>query len=147
MSERSLRVKVYVDGGARGNPGPAGAGVVICDKADGQALLERGIYLGRATNNVAEYRGLLAGLEMALTLGAAEAEVFSDSQLMVRQMKGVYRVRNEGLRPLHEEANILAGRLRKFSITHVRREKNTQADKLVNMAIDLKRTVECLDAQ
>jgi len=147
MSEKSLRVEIYVDGGARGNPGPAGAGVVICDRADGQALLERGIYLGRATNNVAEYRGLLAGLEMALALGAAEAAVFSDSELMVRQMKGVYRVRNEGLRPLHQEAQTLAGRLRKFAISHVRREKNAQADKLVNLAIDLKRTVEGLEAQ
>lgn len=141
MSKSSLHVRIHVDGGARGNPGPAAAGVVVCDAKDGAVLHQAGVFLGEATNNVAEYRALLYGLEEAGKLKAAAADVFSDSQLMVRQMTGHYRVRNDGLRPLHERAQRLAGKFRKFSIEHVRREKNADADRLVNQALDLKRNV------
>ena len=99
MSKRSLHVRICVDGGARGNPGPAAAGVVIHDAKDGAVLHQAGVFLGGATNNVAEYRALLYGLEVAAKLGAVGADVLSDSQLMVRQMTGHYRVRNDGLRP------------------------------------------------
>ena len=141
MSPESLRVQVHVDGGARGNPGPAGAGVCIVDADGGRVLYRGGIFLGHATNNVAEYRGMLHGLETAATLGADEVELIADSQLIVRQMTGQYRVRNPGLKPLYEAARELAGKFGKCSFRHVRREQNTQADRLVNMAIDLKKNV------
>jgi ribonuclease HI len=134
-----MRVMVYIDGGSRGNPGPAAAGVVIT--ADGEVIHQAGIYLGRATSNVAEYRGLLAGLEAARRLGASEAEVRSDSQLLVRQMTGEYRVRNPGIKPLHEKAARLAGMFRRCDFRHVPRQENLQADELVNRALDLKRNV------
>lgn len=138
----SISVTIYIDGGARGNPGPAAAGVVIKSADDGTVLHEAGIFLGRATNNVAEYSALLAGLDAAVKLGASEAAVFSDSQLLVRQMNGQYRVRNEGLKPLHQEAQDMARKLQGFSITHVRRDKNVHADRLVNRALDAKANVE-----
>ena len=137
-----MRVIVHIDGGARGNPGPAGAGVVIRAGDDGTVLHRGGYYLGHATNNVAEYRGLLIGLETARSLGADEVEVVSDSQLLVRQMTGEYRVRNEGLKPLFEEAGTLAAGLSRFAIRHVRREENTDADGLVKQATNLRRNVE-----
>jgi ribonuclease HI len=141
MAEQNpLRVSINIDGGARGNPGPAAAGVVVCAE-DGSVLHESGIFLGRATNNVAEYSGLLAGLETALALGAGKVEVFSDSELMVRQMNGQYRVKNDGLKPLHARATSLAGKFASFSITHVRRESNKRADKLVNQALNAGRSV------
>ena len=142
MSDGALRVVVYVDGGARGNPGPAGAGVVVLDASDGAALYEGGIFLGRATNNVAEYRGLLAGLEVAGQLEADEVEVVSDSQLLVRQMTGEYRVRNVALKELHARAQKLVGAVRRCTFRHVRREHNTRADALANQAMNLKRNVE-----
>jgi ribonuclease HI len=142
MSAESLRVTVHIDGGARGNPGPAGSGVVVTDRADGQAIYEGGIFIGHATNNVAEYRGLLAGLEAAKKLGAVEVEVVSDSELLVRQMTGQYRVKNAGLQPLHHKAKDLAEGFRRCTYRHVRREDNTRADELVNAAIDAKRNVE-----
>lgn len=137
-----LRLIVHIDGGARGNPGPAAAAFVAKDAEDGTILQEAGIYLGRATNNVAEYRGLLAALEYAAQIRAEGVEVFSDSELMVKQMNGEYRVKNEGLRPLYEQAKRLAGGFRQFRIAHVRREKNPHADRLVNLAIDGKKNVE-----
>ncbi len=137
-----LRLRVEVDGGSRGNPGLAGAGVVIRDASDSQVLQEFGVYLGKATNNVAEYRGLLAGLERAAELGAGEVEVVSDSELLVRQMNGEYRVRNSGLAPLHAQALRLAGRFGKCSFRHVRREHNAAADRLANRAMNLKRDVD-----
>ena len=142
MSAKSLRVTVYIDGGARGNPGPAGAGVVVLDRSDGMALYEGGLFLGRATNNVAEYKGLLAGLRAAASLGARDVDIVSDSQLLVRQMTGEYRVRNAGLRPLHRRAQELAQGFERCTFRHVRREDNTRADGLVNQAIDQKRNVE-----
>jgi len=141
MSE-PLRVTVHVDGGARGNPGPAGAGVVISDASDGAALYEAGLFLGHATNNVAEYQGMLHGLEVATRLGAGEVEVVSDSELLVRQMNGQYKVKNAGLIPLHRKGKALAAGFAACRFRHVRRENNVQADALVNRAINEKRNVE-----
>jgi len=136
MGKDVMQVKIHTDGGARGNPGPAGAGFVIVDAQTGATLHEAGIYLGETTNNVAEYSAMLHSLKVADELGAKCVELLSDSQLMVRQMTGQYRVKNAGLKPLHAEAKELAARFDKFKITHVRREQNKLADKLVNKAID-----------
>ena len=103
MSGNSLRLNAHIDGGARGNPGPAAAAFILRDASDGTVVAQTGLYLGRATNNVAEYRALLAALRSARELKAAEVEVLSDSELLVRQMNGQYRVRNAGLKQLHEE--------------------------------------------
>ena len=138
------KVLVHVDGGSRGNPGPAAAGIVV-SLPDGTVLHEAGLYLGRATNNVAEYRGLLAGLQAAVTLGATEVEVLSDSELLVRQMNGEYRVKNVGLLPLHEQASRLAGKFTACTFRHIRRERNVRADRLVNRALNLKRRVDGAD--
>lgn len=134
-----MRVTVHIDGGSRGNPGPAAAGVVIA--ADGEVIYQAGVFLGKATSNVAEYRGLLAGLEAARRLGAGEVEVRSDSQLLVRQMTGEYRVRNPGIKPLHERAVRLAAAFRRCDFRHVSRENNLQADAMVNKALNLKRNI------
>jgi probable phosphoglycerate mutase len=130
-----LRARLSTDGGARGNPGPAAYGYVL-EAEDGTVLDARGEAIGRATNNVAEYRGLIAGLEKALELGIRELEVVSDSELMVKQMRGEYRVKNEALRGLSIEAARLARRVGAVSYTAVRREKNQLADQLVNEALD-----------
>jgi ribonuclease HI len=140
MSE--LSVLIEIDGGSRGNPGPAAAGVVIKDAADGQVLFAGGFYIGRATNNVAEYAGLIRGLAKAAQLKARNVAVRSDSQLMVFQMNGLYRVKNQGLRPLYEQARQLARQFAQFTIDHVPREENEMADRLVNQALDLKQDVE-----
>jgi ribonuclease HI len=142
MSGKPLRVTVHVDGGARGNPGPAGAGVVIADASDGGVLYEAGLFLGHATNNVAEYQGMLHGLEIASQLKAAEVEVVSDSELLVRQMIGQYKVKNAGLIPLHRKGKELEAKFKLCSFRHVRRENNVHADALVNRAISAKRNVE-----
>ncbi len=135
-----MKVTIYIDGGARGNPGPAAAGIVISD-GDGTALRESGVYIGEATNNVAEYTGLVRALEAALAMEATEVEAYSDSELVVKQMAGEYRVKNKGLIPLYEEATYFSKQFDVFSLTHVRREKNVKADALVNMAIDCRRDV------
>lgn len=137
----SLRVMAHVDGGSRGNPGPAGSGVVVSAE-DGTALFEGGYFIGRTTNNVAEYRGLLEALRAARRLGATELCVVSDSELLVRQMNGQYKVRNAGLLPLYEEARHLARQFKEVSFRHVRRELNKRADELANKAMDAKRNVE-----
>jgi ribonuclease HI len=126
---------VNVDGGARGTPGPAAIGAVV-QGADGETLEERGERIGVATNNVAEYRALLAGLERAAELGVDELEVVSDSELMVKQMRGEYRVKNAALRDLSVEAGRLARRIGGVTYTAVRREHNELADRLVNEALD-----------
>jgi len=140
--KKTLRVTINVDGGAKGNPGPAAAGVVVSCADDGTVLHQAGIFLGRATNNVAEYSALLAGLQAALGLGAGQVEVLSDSELIVRQMNGEYRVRNDGLVPLHGKAKSLAEKFGRFKITHVSRDRNKQADRLVNLALKAGRNVE-----
>ena len=126
---------VHIDGGARGNPGPAAFAYVL-EAEDGTVLAAHGERIGRATNNVAEYRGLVAGLEKALELGVDEVEVVSDSELLVKQMTGEYRVKNAALQELSLEASRLARRLRRVTYTAVRREHNELADRLVNEALD-----------
>ncbi len=132
---RPRRLVVYTDGAARGNPGPAGAGVCVREPS-GSLVAETWLYVGTATNNVAEYRALLLGLEEARRLGARELELRSDSELVVRQMTGVYRVRNAALRELHERACTLARGFHSVRYVHVRRERNRDADRLANHAID-----------
>lgn len=127
-----MKGKAFVDGGARGNPGPAGAGAVI----EGPLPLNIHKFLGSATNNVAEYTALVLMLEKALESGYTELDIFADSELMVRQIKGIYKVKNEGLKPLYLEAQKNLQQLKKYTITHIRRELNGAADKLVNEAID-----------
>ncbi len=136
-----MKYIINVDGGSRGNPGPAGAGVVI-RSADGVVVSGAGVYIGEATNNVAEYRGLIEALDRARELGATDVQVFSDSQLVVRQVNGIYRVKNAGLRPLFDEVCRKVGGFEKFAIDFVPREENTEADELANRAMNLKRTVE-----
>lgn len=128
-------VVVRVDGGSRGNPGPSAIGVVLED-GEGHILQTVGRVIGRATNNVAEYQALVTGLRMAREAGAQKVEVVADSELLVKQMRGEYLVRNEGLKPLHDEATSLARTFRSFSIRHVPRQENAVADALVNKALD-----------
>jgi ribonuclease HI len=130
-----VRARLSTDGGSRGNPGPAAYGYVL-ESEDGHVLDARGEAIGTATNNVAEYRGLLAGLESALERGVGELEVVSDSELLVKQMRGEYKVKNEALRALQREAADLAGRLDRVTYTAVRRAHNELADRLVNEALD-----------
>ncbi len=125
----------FCDGGSRGNPGPSGFGVYIQDDG-GKALAELSEFLGRRTNNYAEYSGLLAALNFALEKGHPKLRVVSDSELMVKQIKGQYRVNSPELRPLYEEAKRRIGRLEQFRIEHVLRDKNQQADRLANIAMD-----------
>ena len=130
-----MKAKLSTDGGARGNPGPAAYGYVL-EAEDGTVLDARGERIGIATNNVAEYRALIAGLEKAVELGIEELEVVSDSELLVKQMQGEYRVKNETLRELNEDANVLERKLGRVRYTAVRREHNELADRLVNEALD-----------
>ena len=129
------RVVVHVDGGARGNPGPAAIGVVVSD-ASGEVRDEIAETIGVATNNVAEYRALLRGLEAARALGAAEVTVINDSELVARQVAGEYKVKNAGLRPLYERARAAIDGFEAFSIRSVPRAQNARADALVNAALD-----------
>jgi ribonuclease HI len=130
-----LRAKLWTDGGARGNPGPAAYGYVL-EADDGTVLAAHGEAIGEATNNVAEYRALVAGLEKAQELGVDELEVVSDSELLVKQMRGEYKVKNEALRELSLQASGLARQLGAVTYTAVRREHNELADQLVNEALD-----------
>ena len=127
---------IFIDGGARGNPGPAAAGVVIQDAASGKFLHEAGYFLGKTTNNVAEYQGLLHALARAQELQAKSIEVHSDSELLVRQINREYRVKTAHLRPLFDEAQRLLAQFDSWSISHLRREDNTLADELANRAMD-----------
>jgi ribonuclease HI len=128
-------VVVWTDGGARGNPGPAGYGVVVTDR-DGTVLAELSEGIGWATNNVAEYQGVLAGLELARSLGAARAVVRADSLLVVNQQLGRWKVRNEGLRPLAAEVRRRAQAFERVTWQHVPRGRNRRADALANRAMD-----------
>lgn len=130
-----MRAKLFTDGGSRGNPGPAAYAYVL-EAEDGTVLDARGEAIGVATNNVAEYRALVAGLERAVEAGVDELEVVSDSELLVKQMRGEYRVKSRGLQPLFLEASRLARRIRRVTYTAVRREHNELADSLVNEALD-----------
>ena len=130
-----MKARLSTDGGSRGNPGPAAYGYVL-ETEDGTVLDARGETIGVATNNVAEYRALLAGLVAAIDRGVDELEVVSDSELLVKQMRGEYKVKNDALRELVEDAHALARRLAKISYTAVRREHAELADRLVNEALD-----------
>ena len=130
-----MKARLYTDGGARGNPGPAASAYVL-EAEDGTVLAAHGEAIGVATNNVAEYRALVAGLERAAELQVGEVEVVSDSELLVKQMTGEYRVKNEALRQLSLEAARVARRVGKVRYTAVRREQNELADRLVNEVLD-----------
>lgn len=129
------RLAVYSDGAARGNPGPAGAGAVLL-APDGSLVEELGKYLGINTNNYAEYTGLILGLRRALALGAREVDVRADSELMIKQLQGKYRVKAPNLQPLFEEATALLRRFDRVTLAHVYREQNKLADEMSNRAID-----------
>ena len=133
MPEQRLRVNV--DGGARGNPGPAAIAAVV-QGSDGELLEERSETIGEATNNVAEYRALLLGIERAAALGAGSVELIGDSELIVRQVKGEYKVKDETLSALHTKVIAALAGFDEWSISHVRRERNAEADRLVNEALD-----------
>jgi ribonuclease HI len=128
-------VRMYIDGGARGNPGPAGYGVRIED-ADGTLIEELYGGLGVATNNVAEYNGLLAALKWAVDHDQQKVQVRADSELLVKQMRGEYRVKHPGLQPLAARARLLIGQLDDVTFQHVRREQNKEADRLSNLGMD-----------
>jgi len=130
-----VKARLFTDGGARGNPGPAAYGFVL-ESEDGTVLAAEGEAIGSATNNVAEYSGLIAGLQKAIELHVPDVEVVSDSELMVKQMRGEYRVKNEALRELYDEATALARRVGNVEYRHVKRAHNELADKLVNDALD-----------
>ena len=132
-ADASLRI--HVDGASRGNPGDAGFGVHVADH-EGTTVAELYGHLGRATNNVAEYQGLLHALRWALAQGARSLEIFSDSELLVRQMAGRYRVKNPKLQPLYREASALVARFERVRLEHVPRELNKEADALANRALD-----------
>jgi ribonuclease HI len=128
-------LRVFSDGASRGNPGPAGAGAVLALATD--EVVERlGLFLGTQTNNHAEYMGAILGLRRARALGAEEVELVADSQLLIRQLAGRYQVRSPALRPLYEEARALLTGFARYSLTHVPREENTEADEMSNRAID-----------
>jgi ribonuclease HI len=130
-----VKARLFTDGGARGNPGPAAYGFVL-ETEDGTVLAAEGQAIGVATNNVAEYSGLVAGLRKALELHVPDVEVVSDSELLVKQMRGEYRVKNEALRTLFVEASTLARGLETVEYRHVKRAHNELADRLVNEALD-----------
>jgi len=130
-----LRVILHVDGGARGNPGPAAIGVVI-SSPDGEVLEELAETIGVATNNVAEYRALLRGLERAGALGATEVEIVNDSELVARQLTGAYKVKHPAMKPLHAEAIAALRRFERWRVKSVPRAQNARADALVNQALD-----------
>lgn len=129
------RIVVNVDGGARGNPGPA-AIAAVASTPEGEVVESRGEAIGTATNNVAEYRALLLGIELARERGAAEVDLIGDSELIVKQVKGEYRVKDAGLKPLHAQVRAALEDFDRWSIRHVRREQNAAADALVNETLD-----------
>ncbi|WP_426754201.1 ribonuclease HI family protein [Myxococcus sp. Y35] len=134
-AESHPRLRVYSDGAARGNPGPAGAGAVLVDPT-GNVVARLGRFLGTQTNNCAEYMGLLLGLKHAQSLGAREVDVYADSELLIRQLGGRYQVKSPTLRPLYEEAQKLLKGFTKVKLHHVPRAQNAEADAMSNRAID-----------
>ncbi|MFC1496309.1 ribonuclease HI family protein [Candidatus Margulisiibacteriota bacterium] len=128
-------LKIYTDGAARGNPGPAGIGVVV--QQAGKTIKEISEYIGKTTNNIAEYKAFIIGLKAAVKLKAKSVHFLADSELLVKQIKGEYRVKNAGLKPLFQEAKQLTNKIGNFSISHIRRENNSRADQLANQAIDI----------
>jgi ribonuclease HI len=139
-----MKWTAYIDGGARGNPGPAGAGVYLLDE-NGKVRFSGGFFLGRQTNNQAEYTGLVKALDLLSRSGTQHIEIISDSELMVRQITGIYRVKSARIKPLFEEARRLLEQFDEWEIRHVRRENNTQADQLANEAMDAGEDVSEID--
>ncbi len=137
----SKEVIIFTDGGSRGNPGPSAAGFVIQDTS-GNQLIAKGIFLGNNTNNFAEYNGVILSLETALEMGAKKITLYSDSQLMVRQINGQYKVKSPNLKDLYNQARTLLGQFKSWKIEHVYREQNKDADALANKAMDLKDNIE-----
>jgi len=135
------KIVVYTDGGSRGNPGPAAAGFVLRDN-NGVELKRKAFFLGKTTNNVAEYTAIIKAIEAALQIGAEKLAIFSDSELLVRQINGRYKVKSENIKPLYRQAMDLMGQLNSWKVSHVRREMNVQADAIVNQAIDRRADVE-----
>jgi phosphoribosylglycinamide formyltransferase-1 len=135
------KIIVYTDGASRGNPGPAAAGFILSD-SDGNQLQAKSFFLGRATNNVAEYTGIIKALEAAQELGAKQIKVFSDSELLVRQINGRYKVKSEQIRPLFQQAVGLLNEFENYNVQFVPRQNNKEADKLVNQALNLERDIE-----
>jgi ribonuclease HI len=135
VPSRLGRLVVNVDGGARGNPGPAAIAAVLREPG-GELIDERGETIGRATNNVAEYKALLLGIELAAAQGASEVELVGDSELIVRQVKGEYKVKDATMKELHAQVKRALSDFDNWSIRHVRREHNAEADRLVNEALD-----------
>lgn len=133
---KSKKVFLYTDGGSRGNPGPAGIGVVILDSAK-KRIKDFYKYIGETTNNIAEYNALIHGLEEAAKLNADEVVINMDSELIAKQLNGEYRVKNSDIKPLFEKALGILKNFRSFEIRHIGRSKNKEADKLVNKAINL----------
>jgi len=129
------RVIIHADGASRGNPGPAAIGATIEDEA-GQRLASISQRIGRATNNQAEYRALIVVLKEAIKLGTSEADIYLDSELVVRQVNGKYRVKNTALKPLYQEVKRLQGLLRGSVVSHIPRQQNTEADTLANAALE-----------
>jgi ribonuclease HI len=140
-----MKLVVHFDGGSRGNPGPAGAGVVVED-GQGRAVFEAGFFLGRMTNNMAEYSGLLKGLDAAVRARASEVLIFADSELVVRQLNGDYRVKNARLRDLFDAALVRLKMFERWTIKHIPRERNDRADELANAAMDAGADVVVVDA-
>jgi ribonuclease HI len=136
---------IHVDGGARGNPGPAGAGVVIRDD-QGRLIYEAGHFLGRQTNNAAEYHALIRGLEQAARLAAPIIAIYSDSELLVRQITGEYQVKSPKLAPLHRQVQVLLIKAGRWTIRHVSRDQNLRADELANLAMDRRQDLVVFDA-
>ena len=131
-----MEMTIYTDGASRNNPGEAGAGVHILK--DGVPVEGIARYLGITTNNIAEYTAAIIGLEHAVTAGAKQVKLFADSELMIKQIKGLYKVKNEGLKPLHTKVKELIARIGSVEVQHIRREMNKEADALANKAIDEK---------
>ncbi len=140
MRDTRNEVIAYIDGGSRGNPGPAAAGFTLTDHA-GTQLQAKAFFIGRTTNNVAEYTGIIKALEAAKQIGAERITVFSDSELLVRQLNGKYKVKSELIRPLFRQAVDLLGEFESWKVQHIVREKNRETDKLVNQALNLERDV------
>ncbi len=136
-----VEVIAYIDGGSRGNPGPAAAGFILTDK-DGNQFCAKGLFLGETTNNVAEYTAISNALQAAKNVGAKKIEVFSDSELLVKQVNGEYKVKSEQIRPLFQQAVNLLGEFENWKVQHITRDKNKKADKLVNQALNLQQDIE-----
>jgi ribonuclease HI len=141
-----MKARLHTDGGARGNPGPAGIGAVLIDES-GEVLGEVAEAIGIATNNVAEYRALIAGLELALAKGIMELEVFMDSELVISQVQGKWKIKNKGLQPLALKASSLLKQFESTTLTHVPRGENADADKLANQGMDAAELDAELDAE